>query len=290
VKPNLLKISIFFLISLTIFVYKFSNIPHADGQLKMYFLDVGQGDATLLQTPEDKLILVDGGPDGKVLMSQLARFFPFGNCKLEAVVLTHPDSDHENGLLEVLKRCEVETVIANTEKCTLENCVAFVGATRGSPAGGSRPAPTGATIDDIFQIGNVTLSVLNPPPYQDFSDSSTNDDSIVMDVEFNGFHALLTGDAEKSTLDRIHRGDVYNALKIDVLKVPHHGSFNNFDEAFWEAAKPEVAIVSVGQNSYGHPSPKVLSAVTAMGVKTLRTDEVGTIEVDVETSGNWKIP
>ena len=251
----------------------------------LHFLDVGQGDATLIQTPENKLILVDGGPDGKVLISKLSQFFLDGQCRLEAIVLTHPDLDHEAGLLEALKRCEVKTVVANTANCEAFNCKQFNGLLDPrSSARGGLSGMTGAVVGDVFEIGAVTLTVLNPPSYQNFNDENTNDDSIVLLLTYGSYKALLTGDAENKTFDRLS-----SLSNLSLLKVPHHGSGNNFDAAVWEHLRPEGAGISVGKNNYGHPSDKVLGEATVLGTRVLRTDQVGDVTIQVNESGRYKI-
>jgi len=270
------------------YTYRFYTLPHpAPGQLLLHFLDVGQGDATIIQTPENRLILVDGGPDGKVLMSKLSQFFLSGQCRLEAVVLTHPDMDHEAGLLEALSRCEVKTVIANTAKCEALNCVSFQNsATR-------KAKVTAAFAGDVWQIGDLSFRVLSPPPYQDFNDSNTNNDSLVLLLTYGNYQALLTGDAGNGTFSRIlseQKSITNNQLSmVNALKVPHHGSANNFDQTVWEQLRPEVAVVSVGKNNYGQPSEKVLGEAAILGTKLLRTDQAGDITISASRDGKWAI-
>lgn len=242
--------------------------------LSIHFLNVGQGDATLIQTPENKLILVDGGPDGKVLMSRLSPFFLFGECKLEAIILTHPDSDHEAGLLEALKRCQVNQVFANTTNCTLFNCQQF---------NALSVKVTSIYQNDRYEIGMLVITVLNPPRTQNLNDNDTNSDSVVTELTFGSSHVLLTGDATIKNLKNIPLGS------ITILKVPHHGSVNNFDPALWEEIRPQLAVVSVGKNNYGQPSPKVLGEATILGTKILRTDEQGNIDVSLRLDGSWSL-
>ncbi|MCX6783705.1 MAG: MBL fold metallo-hydrolase [candidate division WWE3 bacterium] len=254
------------------FLTSVTSPKQSEGGLKIHFLDVGQGDATLIQTPENKLILVDGGPDGKVLMSRLSPFFLFGECKLEAIILTHPDSDHEAGLLEALKRCQVNQVFANTTNCTLFNCQQF---------NALNAHVTSIYQNDRYEIGTLGITVLNPPRTQNLNDNDTNSDSVVTELEFGQARVLLTGDATIQNLKNIPEES------ITILKVPHHGSVNNFDPTLWEEIRPQLAVVSVGKNNYGQPSPKVLGEATILGTKVLRTDEVGDVNVDLGIDGNW---
>jgi len=217
-------------------------------------------------------------------MNKLSQFDLFGRCHLEAVVLTHPDSDHAAGLLEVLKRCQIKTIIANTASCSLFNCQKF-----------NELAPknklTTAFLNDSFEISGIAMRVLNPPASQNLSDDNTNDDSIVLDLSYHKFDALLMGDMNPSRLvgeglvpSRNLREPTRDSPTI-LLKVPHHGSLNNFDATFWEALRPQIAIISVGKNNYGQPADKVLGTAAVLGAKVLRTDTLGDIKISVNPQG-----
>jgi competence protein ComEC len=243
-----------------------------DGKLHVYFFDVGQGDAIFVRTPGGQKILVDGGPSPTALEEELAGVMPFWDRSLDLVVLTHPDQDHQAGLIPVLERYEVARALANpvaeTEAAALpwREHVARSGAASLTGKRGLRLSDDG-----------VTLTVLNPgdQPFVGTA-SDDNNNSLVMRLEYGATAFLLTGDAEQEA-----EGSMLSAgvpLHADVLKVAHHGSRLSTSAAFVAAVSPGLAVIQVGaDNRFGHPHPDVIARLGNMQV--LRTDRAGRIEV-----------
>ena len=250
--------------------------------LHVYFLDVGQGDSIFIDSPTHHRILVDGGPNSKVL-TELGKILPFGDRRIDVVVESHPDSDHAGGLIDVMKQYKVGVFLESGVKSPnkvhliLENEIK------------NKNIPNilvrrGMVID----LGDGTkLQILFPN--QDVTNWETNDASIVSKLVYKDKSFLLTGDSPKKeeyillALDK-------NILKSDVLKVGHHGSRNSSSFPYIEAISPEYAVISAGKdNPYGHPHKEVLDILNKIKAKILSTIDLGTIEFETNgTSLNLK--
>lgn len=217
--------------------------------LELVFFDIGQGDAIFIETPKGHQVLIDGGPDLTIL-EKLAQEMPPGDRSLDLIILTHPERDHLFGLLEVLKSYEVKNILWTgiiRETAEWEEWRRLI-------------EKEGAQIK-IAQAGQRIILQEEPPilfnvlyPFdnlegQEFKNS--NDTSIVAVLVFSNTSFLFTGDITKSTEKELVNRDVY--LISDVLKVAHHGSKTSSIQEFLGAVSPEVAVIQVGENNYGHP-------------------------------------
>lgn len=246
------------------------NIP--DDRLHVSFLDVGQGDAILMQQGTQE-ILIDGGPSGQAIAVELGKRLPFWDRTIELVVLTHPHADHLIGLLEVLKRYRVKQVLYAESSSTSALWDEWQDLLKKENAG--------IIIGQVGQIidlgnGNPTIEVLSSPTG---GETTMDNDGIVLRVSDGKISFLLTADItdEKELeliMDRAH-------LYSTVLKVAHHGSYTASSTAFLNAVSPELAVISVGANNdYGHPNNETLERLIAeVGENNIyRTDLNGTIE------------
>jgi competence protein ComEC len=244
-----------------------------DSRLHVYFLDVGQGDAILLQTPDDRQILIDGGPNPAALLSELSAVMPFWDRSLDLVVLTHPDGDHLTGLLAVLDRYQVARVLDASQidaaplAATWRERLAKMHIPRTIAQRGMR-----------IPLGDVMLTVLHPgskPLTGTASDDNNN--SIVLRIDYGPTSLLLTGDAEsEAEADMVKAG---LPLQADLLKIAHHGSNGSTSAPFLMAVTPREAVVQVGaENSFGHPAREVLKRLSDAQAEILRTDQNGRIE------------
>src|SRR3972149_9623817 len=250
----------------------------SDKRLHLVFCDVGQGDAIYLKTPQNFEVLIDGGPDEKVLDCLSSRR-PFWDRKIDLLILTHPEADHLTGLLAVLERYQVDylitenifnpsAVFARFQKAVQEENLQIF-----SPKAGDR-IKLGETEIRFFWppavIGKPSLWVdKNPPAAGEtkFGESS-NDYSLVFNLQYKNFSALQTGDAESSILAKT-KSDL---PQIAVLKVPHHGSKKALDKEILQIVKPQLAVISVGKkNRFGHPTGETLKILRDLDIKTLRT-------------------
>jgi competence protein ComEC len=244
-----------------------------DGQLHVHVLDVGQGDAIFIQCPNGQQILVDGGPEPSVLLSRLGERMPFWDHSLDLVVLTHAEVDHVGGLLEVLQRYDVGLVMDSGQECASATCEAWrtLIEDKGLPY---------RKVEEGMQITlgeDLRLDVLHPPAeLMTGTSSDTNNNSVVLRLEYGRFTMLLTGDVQWEAEEMLlASGQVLHSL---VLKVPHHGADTSLTVPFLEAVSPEIAVISVGaENNFGHPSADTLDRLRA--IPTYRTDLDGSIEV-----------
>lgn len=276
---KLLSLAIIFLLLVFGLGYYLIVDNHYSG-LRVYFLDVGQGDATLIRTPGKNNILIDGGPNSAVL-SQLARRLPWTERKIDLVILTHPHSDHLEGLNQVLQRYEVGQilmtgVVSNTP--VYEEWLNLI-QTKKIPV---------KIVDQPQQIAvdEVVLDMLYPRTsllHQEVK--NLNNSSIVLRVKYQGVSILFMGDAETAVENELLAA--HADLVALILKIGHHGSKNATGETFLQAVYPQVAIISVGaDNSFGHPSLRTIKRLERERVEVLRTDQ-GTVLLTVDPAGKF---
>lgn len=240
-------------------------------ELEVDFLDVGQGDAVFIQAPGGNQILIDGGPN-KAVLRELSKVMPFYDRTIDIVIESHPDGDHINGLVDVLRRYNVDYVMesgiesdsaafAEIEKNINEKKVKKILARRGTRI----ILGNGAILDILF-------------PDRDPAGIDTNDASIIAKLQYGGKSFLFTGDSPQKMEKYLILIDP-KSIDADVLKIGHHGSKTSSSEEFLGYASPEYAVISVGKdNRYGHPHQEVLERLIQFGAKILRTDELGVIK------------
>lgn len=231
------------------------------------FLDVGQGDSILVLAGDDRTMLVDGGPDPGVLEAKLAEY---GVMSLDLVVLTHVHSDHAAGLEAVVGRRRVGQIWlpGQPHDTRASQRIAELSRVHGVPVG---PAPVGAA----FRLGDLAVEVIGPVRRY----ASPNDQSIVLRMAAEGGPSLLlTGDIET------HAQRDLTDLRADILKVPHQGGATS-DLGWLAQVGSTEAVISVGPNDFGHPSPDVIAALTAGGSHVRRTDREGDIVIPLNGAG-----
>ncbi len=234
-----------------------------DERTKIVFCDVGQGDAAYIRIKNKIDVLIDAGPDKKVL-SCLGKYMPFWDRKIELAFLSHPNRDHYNGYFFITDRYQIDRfitvdspIVSKTYKKLLNKI-----------SEKNIPVLFKYSGDKIL-LGKGDLTLYWPP--KNFNSSEDNDFSSV--ILFNG--VLFTGDASPFVMGRLSHGSLE---KVDILKVPHHGSKNGLTKKFLDLADPSIAVISVGKNnSYGHPHQRVLNMLKAKNIKILRTDVNGDI-------------
>ncbi len=262
-------------------------LTSGDGRdnLRVSFLDVGQGDAVLIEGPAGVRVLVDGGPDGPTLERQLADFLPWVSRHIEVVVLTHPDSDHLTGLAHVLDTRSVSAVLDPRLRASSDVAVQWERTLAEQRSDGLRvvPAVAGTTID----LGRgAILRILHPAAYQlTGTMSDVNNNSVVSRIDYGRASFLLSADIFMEAENALISSDA--PLRANVLKVAHHGSGNASSRRFLEAVRPDLAVISAGAgNPFGHPDDGALErlaqVVGPLGV--FRTDLHG--QIVFETDGN----
>jgi len=240
------------------------------GVVRLSFLDIGQGDATLVQSDGHAMLVDSGPPDGPVVQ----RLRHLGIRRLDVLVGTHAQADHIGGSGRVLRALPVTAVLDGRDRVREQQGDEMA---RAAAATGARiiPAQTGQTI----RIGAATAEVLSPPRRDGppVPGADPNQRAIVLRVTGGGIRLLLTADAESDVLAPLDPGPV------DILKVSHHGSADDGLPRLLGGLRPRLAVIEVGKgNTYGHPTPQTLATLRRAGVRTLRTDLDGTVVVDVQ--------
>ncbi|PIR69240.1 MAG: MBL fold metallo-hydrolase [Candidatus Niyogibacteria bacterium CG10_big_fil_rev_8_21_14_0_10_46_36] len=238
-------------------------------EVVMYFLDIGQGDAIFIETPDHVQMLIDGGPNKKIL-SELGSIMPFTDRTIDVVLLSHPHEDHVGGLIDVLDRYDVRTVVAAEtpydsgafrewdEKVDAEGAE-HVRALRGMR---------------IWLASDVWFDVLAPASFIQEEPANIHDAMIVGKLVYGNTCVIFTGDMERD----IERSLLGDDIGCEVLKVGHHGSKTSTSDAFLKAVSPSVAVISAGRNNrYGHPHDVILNKLEKAGIRILRTDIDSTV-------------
>lgn len=242
---------------------------------RMTFLDVGQGDATLLQQAGQSVLVDTGPPDGNILK----RLEQAGIDRLEVLVLTHAQQDHDGAAAAVLAALPVRVLLDGRDGVPTAVDAAIEAAVRSS---GTRLIPGRA--GQHLEIGKLRLNVLSPPTRTGnaLPGADPNDRAIVLEAEAPGARALLTADAESEVLSRL------DLRSVDLLKVAHHGSADPGLPALLTRLRPQVAGIEVGrENTYGHPAPPTLAALAGVPA-VVRTDRDGSVRVERGAAG-WEL-
>lgn len=279
----------------TITFHPFSA-PQPDGQLKIDFLDVGQGDSALVTFPDGQTMLVDAGgqanyrdddndfePDRRRIGESVVSEFLWekGYSRVDYLVATHADADHIQGLSDVAENFEVGLVLlgtARTDDPDFSELMRIVEA--------REIAVTAVRRGDDLSIGGTTIRILNP--VDELSErTSTNNSSIVMKISYGSRTFLLTGDIERDAETELLR-DPSCDLRADTIKVSHHGSRTSSTEAFVDQVAASTAIISVGRRSrYGHPHAEVVARWRNSGAQIITTGEKGTITITTDRNNVW---
>ncbi len=276
--------------------YQIFNLE--DSNLHVVFCNVGQGDGIYIKTPKGADIIVDGGPDESIL-SCLHNHMPLWDRDIELMVLSNADTDHYMGLLEVIQRFKVKKIAVSKlgksdvsfeslEQEVTRQKIPVVTLTKG----------------DSLKIGEIALHTLWPEDEylfaskvsQDNADNkekilgafttsgSVNQFSVVQQLTYKSFDVLLTGDITPTATENI---DKLSFDRVEVLKIPHHGSKNGLTTSLLESVNPNLAVISAGKkNRYGHPHKETLAILQEKNIKTLRTDIDGEIEI-VSDGEKW---
>ncbi|QKE71328.1 MBL fold metallo-hydrolase [Arthrobacter citreus] len=257
--------------------FKPTDTKAATKNLNVHFIDVGQGDAIYIKTPNGDDIVIDGGnkAKGDIVVDYLKK----QKVKdIEVMISTHPDADHVGGLDEVLEAFKVKSVYAPNVSNNTQAFKQFLTAVKNEKLK-IKPVTAGFKLD----LKGVSAEFVGP--VKSYSKSDLNDWSAVLKLVYNKNSFLFTGDAEsKSEQDMIKSK---KDLKVDVLKVGHHGAKTSSSQAFLDKVKPKFAVIGVGANNrYGHPTNDTLNRLKKYKTKVYRTDKNGSVVV---TSDGKKI-
>ncbi len=239
--------------------------------LDIYFLDVGQGDSQLIKLPGGARVLIDGGPDKSVLF-ELANVLPRTDKYIDLVVVTHPQLDHFGGLYDVIERHKIGALIMPNRDGKSEAWKDFVRLL------GEKNIPVVfVNAGDLISYKTSSLAVLSPNE-EFLKHREVNESSIVLGLNSEGVRALFTGDIGFQTENYLV--DVYD-IDTDILKVGHHGSKFSTGLNFLAEATPKISVIGVGKNRFGHPTGAVLSRLRSVGSSIYRTDQDGTIHLQI---------
>ncbi|HSR89589.1 MAG TPA: MBL fold metallo-hydrolase [Candidatus Udaeobacter sp.] len=274
-----ISIIILALLSGCIFYFYYSQRhPH---KFQVTFFDIGQGDSALIQFGNGQKMLVDCGPDKKIL-AKLGQALPFYDRTIDYVLATHPDLDHYGGCVDVLKKYKVKEIVINGRK--KENDPywrAWDKAVKDEPGGIVKIMDS----PEEWVIASSTLDFLSPDASLplDVAAADSNNYSIVFKLKNDRTSFLFTGDMEEPLEKALVQkycstNSTCSKLQANILKVGHHGSGSSSGQEFLDLVQPQIAVVSVGKNNhYGHPSLRVLKKLERAGADILRTDKSGDI-------------
>lgn len=278
-------------ILLGIVIIAHSNINYFNFNPQFIFLDVGQGDSSIIILPNNKgTILIDTGGKLKFGASWQHKnreykigedtIIPYlksiGIKKLNYLILTHGDDDHMGESIDIIKRFKVDKIIINNgTKVPLEKQLLEISKSLNIPFMYGKSG-------DVININNYKLYILNP-----ITDTNENDNSLVIYTKLNNFSMLLTGDISTKVEQILVKK--YDWPPIDLVKIAHHGSKTSTSELFLDVIKPKYSIIQVGLNNrFKHPSPQIIDRLKKRNIKILQTSIVGTIKVIIE-SNDFKI-
>lgn len=264
----------FIIVLILLFLTFFWFYYQPNRQLKVDFLDVGQGDAILIKAPTGQNILIDGGPDKKII-KRLGENLNSWDKQIDLMVLTHPHDDHVSGLIDVFKRYNVKEIIYSGVVHNSPNYLAWL---------------------KIVRDKKIPLTIINKPQTIKLSDDcwleiiypqesllglemeNLNNSSLAIRLIYNKTKFLFVGDLEEPIEARLLNNKT--DLTANVLKVGHHGSDTSSSQLFLEKVNQQIAVISVGKdNDFGHPNLRIIKRLERLGAQALRTDQSGTIKL-----------
>ena len=282
------KVQKLFIIVIILIFTSMQILKCLPSDLTIYFIDVGQGDSTLIVTPNHKTILIDGGGTefesdfdiGKQTL--LPEILGQRITKIDYLLISHFDSDHVGGLLTVLESLKVKNAIISRQIKESENYKKFLKIVKDKKIN----VMIVKKDDEICIEKNLKIDVLWPQREQ-ITDNVLNNNSIVAKVIYNNFSILFTGDIEKVAEENIIREyKDTNLLTSNIIKIAHHGSKTSSTEGFLNLVNPKIALIGVGRdNKFGHPNEETIQRLKNMKVKIYRTDEMGEITIKINKKG-----
>lgn len=239
------------------------------------FIDVGQGDSTLIQTDNNHQIIIDGGPDNSII-NQIRHIIPINDKNIELIILTHPHDDHLDGIMELMNYYHIHHIIYTDIDNNEDKYQYFKNQMK------EKKISTTIANSQLIKIDNIEIKLLYP--FQSISKQSfedENESSIALKITSPRTSILITGDLSSKIEQKIME-KYYHDLNVDILKIGHHGSKTSTSNDFLIVTSPKSAIISCGQdNSFGHPAPETLDKLTQQDIEIHRTDLEGNISLEI---------
>jgi len=283
-QKTLLRLTILTVIFLIFNLFIFIDNKQNAEFLKVYFLDVGQGDSILIETPDGTQTLIDSGRNNTVI-NQISEIIPFFDRTLDIIIPTHSDADHVGGFPEILKRFQIKNYFDSgfIDNDDLNNEISLL--VQNEKGIQKKIISRG---DEIIldKENNITLKILWPT--LGFQTDDNNERSVVTRLDYKDTSFLFTGDAGIEIEKKIIENNSNNLLDVDILKAGHHGSKTSSSPEFLEKVSPEITIISAGKdNKFGHPHKEVIDNLEKAGSKIKNTAEVGRIQITSDGDKYW---
>lgn len=259
------------------YIAVFFGMPKDFEAFEIIFFDVGQGDSAYIRLPGSRRILIDGGPD-LTLLYKLGAYIPWGIREFDTIFVSHPHADHITGLIEFLERYRVkEIVLPDVSLDTPEYKVLM------EKARGRGITVTRILKKEVREYGHdAKIEILHPEKIpQPFQEKDINNSSLLLRLVYKDAAFLFTGDLEIAG----QKENMEEILRSNVLKVPHQGSSDSLQKDFLEKVRPEISVISVGKNTYGHPSLRVIRTLERMGSRVFITQKDGDIHIRFGNQG-----
>ncbi len=272
---TLLTILTSFIIVVFVLVFQFAN--SSSTSFKMVFCDVGQGDGIYIRAFSQDIV-IDGGPDDSIV-DCLGTHMPLFDRNIELMVVTHADSDHYAGFLDVLDFYTVSNFSTSHGDSDVLGYQALLNKLEKMNV----PVRRLEQGESIKINDELKLDILWPPTAFTDIDDDRNNSSLVMLLNYNNFQALLAGDVDKEYLNLLLR----DLSQLEVMKLSHHGSHTGTNEATFEHIRPELSVISAGRdNRFGHPHKEVIDVLNKFELKYLSTQDG---DIVIESDGvNWE--
>ena len=259
-------------ILILLFLLSFTASFFAQDTVSIYFLDVGQGDSSIIITPDDKVVMIDSGSDENLILNYLQNL---GISHIDLLIATHAHADHITGMDKIIAKYKPKAFIDPGIPHTTATYQRMITAIDKYNINYYRG------ISRKINLGSLILTIL-PPANPLIKDSKLNNNSVVVRVDFKDFSCLFTGDIEKKREEQLLTKSRSN-INVDILKVGHHGSSSSSSPLFIKSVGPKTAVISCGQgNKYGHPHQETISLLQSLGIEIYRTDLNGTILIKTD--------
>lgn len=259
-------------ILMLLFLLSFTAGLFVQDTVSIYFLDVGQGDSSIIITPDDKVVMIDSGPNESLILRYLQNL---GVSQIDLLIVTHAHADHIAGMDKIIAKYKPEAFIdpgIPHTTATYQRMITAIDKYNINYYEG---------ISRKINLDSLSLTIL-PPAIPLIRDSELNNNSIVVRLDFKDFSCLFTGDIEKTREGQLLAESRSN-LNVDILKVAHHGSSSSSSPQFIKSVRPKTAIICCGKdNKYGHPHQETIFLLQSLGIEIYQTDLSGTILIKTD--------